>query len=1197
MLDKVKKLVQTLRDRFDRLDKLSYDVANDIKEKGDIFEAQNKKLKQTFHDKLNSYIAEVLDVYRDDVQSVIDGLSDVVNVKKIEPLFVADLLDNGVEGCRLCVVDSIKCLNERIEELDKFSFNDYNPPLQVEGIEDHGFGFEKVSLRRGNGEAVVLDSENYASADPKFKKASVANGYPTNDIAKETVGIALGILIRLDMLENALRNQYSEKEFENFIGAEKDNALASETALLNDYYNDEVKHLLCEEDDLFSEKTFKDISEDGVYAMRGKINTKTGRQDYTDNVYEGEYYNFNLGDLSIKVTPKKMQKKYFELSPILKKYTDGENIKCPFVLDTVNKGNIFLDIDEPGKYPSVALDFIHNAILSFLLSFPARRIKFLLLDVDDAGGFSRYAKLQDLDGLVSGSVVRDERDLDGLIKDSEKNMHFVRDNKIEFNNCSNIFEYNKKAVTNPENINVIVILNYPKGFNTDLSNRLIKLLSQGNKAGFYTILVNNKALAPEFGKEGYNKFIETAKRECNVFKLQGDKIVYDIEMENTFNVNRELSYSRISEYVESLKEIAEKGVQKVIGFNSLFKYIDEQKASKKGIKPAYNNINLPIGMRGSEFMSFELSTLGTSAHALAIGGTGSGKSNLLHTIVLSACYKYSPEELNIYLVDFKGGVEFKFYEGGGDVLKQLPHIRLTGLTSNPEDGVAILNNVLKELRRREDLFRSKTTEDIVQYNEKVKKENRVPRLMVIIDEVQELFERNEMLGQDAIKIMAELFKKGRAFGISLFWASQNVPKTAGIRDKIISQIGTRLCLKLNNPEDASELGIKPERVRSLNRVEKGMALLYDTSGLTKDGIEFRVAYAENSEKRKELVDRINNKWQSVTDAWEDREPLFVVGNDKIPSANEGHTKFTEPVEKQPIISKSNDIYNLNIGQDYISGKAFNIPINLRGSKSNLWMAGASQEELRDIMGFAMLSVIIENATNSDMPKGRENVYYVNGETIASNNPNDLFYVLPKTFEDKVTQIDSSHELVDLFIKLYKIRRQRVDRIKETYPPIFVFINKLQMFTDLFKDNMRQYDVSGTEEAPKPTGGGLFGGFTLGLGGEKGGKLTFTSIFNEVFGRGSDVGIHLVFSVDTPSNIPEIEKEMSACVNKLIIKGVRSDDMMRMISSARSSAAIQTEGLGYWYENSDVYKFKPYRYYSENDGSWFEALGDKYNALR
>lgn len=1184
MIDRVKVLVNTCKERFKQLDTLTADIEKDLEQKSNLLNAENGKLKKKFHEKLEAYIAGELDGFRESLENLLTAVAGKNDVKNINP-YLPELTDNGVFGCRVCIEDMLDAINKKIEELNAFDFNAYNPPLIIDDADEMRCGPERVRIYRGTEEGITVDVEEFKSAAAKYKNYNAANGFPTRSKENELIALILGAQNRLDTMENAIRKQYDEKDFDNYLKERKKRTITAETARVNEVYDDRAESLLFVEDDVLNTRNFQEIYESG---LKGKVDAENGSGDFKEFI--------TLGEVSVTVSKEESHKKYFEKSPLLTRFTKDTKINCPYVLDLKRCGNVFIDINESGAYSPVAFNFVHNVILSFLMSFPARRVEFLFMDVDDRGDFSIYAKLKELGGLMGEDIIRDEGPIQENIKGLETRMHRVFDHKVRYNKCENIFEYNKKSITNPESIKVLVILNYPKGFNSDSSERLLKIMDQGNRSGIFTVLVNNNALNVNMPKDDYNKFIEAAKERSNVFSLKNKTLSADIGLENKFVVNQDVKYEDVDSYIEVLQNNADQVLQRSIDFETVFEYIDKQYKSPKAVKSAFDTINIPIGMRGSEFVGFDLSSSGgKSAHALTIGGTGSGKSNLLHTIILSSCYKYSPDEFQIYLVDFKGGVEFKFYEGSGNVKKQLPHIKLTGLTSNPEDGVAILSNVLKELRHREDMFRNQTTEDIVQYNNKVKPSERVPRLLVIIDEVQELFERNEVLGQDAIKIMAELFKKGRAFGINLFWASQNVPKVAGIRDKVLSQIGTRICLKLNNTEDAREIDISVDQVKAMqNKVEKGLAILKESGG---DNVELRVAYAASSEVRVKYIDIINKKWKTVTDKWKDREPLFVVGNDKVPNANEGRTKFTEPVTQKSVVSKSNGIYQLNIGQNYISGKAFNIPIDLRGSKQNMWIAGSVVNELRDIMGFAMLSVIMENLTNKDIEVGKENLYYANGEIVSQEDANDLFYVLPEKFKDDMTVVESKQELADLFVKLLKLRRERSDKIQGKYPPVFVFINKLQSFTDLFKDNMRQYDVGDKKEEAAPAGGSLFGGFTLGMGGEKGDKMTFTSIFNEVMGRGSDVGIHVIFSIDTPSSISEIEKEMAACVNKIVLKGVKNDDMLRMMSSSRNSSAIRTEGLGYWYENNDLHKFKPYNYDSSADEKWFAELADKYNGLK
>jgi hypothetical protein len=566
--------------------------------------------------------------------------------------------------------------------------------------------------------------------------------------------------------------------------------------------------------------------------------------------------------------------------------------------------------------------------------------------------------------------------------------------------------------------------------------------------------------------------------------------------------------------------------------------------------------------------------------------------------VLSACERYSPNDLHLYIVDFKGGVEFKYYEANGDTSKQLPHVKLTGLTSDPEDGVAKLENIRNILHAREKEFRDKNAEDIVQYN--LKNTPKVPRLLVMIDEVQELFERNESLGQYAINIMSELFKKGRAFGISLLWASQNVPKVAGLRDKVISQIGNRISLRLNNHEDAAEIDIDPKSVKALNKPEKGLGIIKEMAS-GEGNVEFRVAYAETLENRAKYSQRILNKWAKEK---KDGRKLFVVGNSEIAKPFDANTMFTKEYTDKDIQSLSNDNYSLDIGQNFISGDNFIVPLAVRGSKENLWIAGSSTSELRSVMSFALLSTVINNKLNKDITS-KEPIYYISGELEDQRLDNNILFKLPRLLPNHIKNIGNQKEIVDLFIKLLKERRNRTEDIQKVYDPMFVFVHKIQAFSDLFKDTFKTYDVSdnpqtfdggfGSSAGGGFSIGGLGGGLgsPLGMGSSSGGntKMSFAAIFNEVFGRGPDVGIHVILSIDTPSSISEIEKELRNCAKKVILRGVKQEDLM-MINSGRQMSQINYNGIGYFVDSVSSRKIKIYNYNNDKDLAALEEFTKK-----
>ena len=730
----------------------------------------------------------------------------------------------------------------------------------------------------------------------------------------------------------------------------------------------------------------------------------------------------------------------------------------------------------------------------------------------------------------------------------------------------------------------------------------MKLMENGNRAGIFTFVINNSSSELPMGmnREDYLKFVEKLKSSAFVLNKMGGVFTTETDVKSRYLPISEIGFDKITEIIKILSEKAKEGRHVFIPLTDMFAESDKKLADSSSPSAA-EVIDIPIGKRGGEIQNILLDATGEgSAHAVVIGGTGSGKSNLLHTIIMSSCYKYSPDDLKIYLVDFKGGVEFKFYEANQDIQRQLPHIVLTGLTREPEDGVAILSNIRKELHRREDLFRNYSVEDIIQFCRKYPLE-KIPRLLVIIDEVQELFERDDRLGNEAIEILSELFKKGRAFGISILWASQNVPKVAGLKDKVLSQIGNRISLRLNNPDEAMDIGIDPAKVKTLNRPEKGLGIISDIRTLT-ENVEFRVAYAYSSEERYNSTYAINNKWKSVVDAWKSRKPLFIVGNDDIPSSTNIDTKYMT-WNKQS--AKTAAAYSLNLGQDYITGDPYYVPLDLRKSHDNLWIAGSDIGEIRDIMGYALLSSIIDN-TNLGLTTD-SNIYYINGEYKSPEDPRDLYYVLPEFFPNHIRELTTNEEMIEMLRSLYLIRRERASNIQKEYSPIFVFIHKLQAYAELFRIN-EIVNVNEPYKANKnETESGLFDtAFSLNSEipaellnynsspsqyGSSTQRIGVTEIFKELFTLGADTGIHFILSMDSPQSVKELMGEFRDCGKKIVLKGVSSSTLYNILDTNKGIGSINKPGIAFYYNDGDLSKFKPYRYDSADDEVWLLKIKD------
>jgi S-DNA-T family DNA segregation ATPase FtsK/SpoIIIE len=151
------------------------------------------------------------------------------------------------------------------------------------------------------------------------------------------------------------------------------------------------------------------------------------------------------------------------------------------------------------------------------------------------------------------------------------------------------------------------------------------------------------------------------------------------------------------------------------------------------------------------------------AHGMLGAMTGAGKSNLYHALILGLAVRYSPEELRLYLIDGKDGVEFQPY-------RTLPHAEVVSLRSSPELSRSVLSELIAEKERRNEIFVRAGVNDLTSYRLKGEPEGRLPRILLLVDEYQELFE-GDRDGVASAQLL-QLSQQGRSAGIHMLLASQ-----------------------------------------------------------------------------------------------------------------------------------------------------------------------------------------------------------------------------------------------------------------------------------------------------------------------------------------------------------------------------------------------------------------------------------------
>lgn len=181
----------------------------------------------------------------------------------------------------------------------------------------------------------------------------------------------------------------------------------------------------------------------------------------------------------------------------------------------------------------------------------------------------------------------------------------------------------------------------------------------------------------------------------------------------------------------------------------------------------------PIGRSDGQDVLLHLGD--SSPHALIGGPSGSGKTNFLYAMLGSLTARYSPDELELYVLDFKEGVSFAQFTPGRKDPSWLPHARLVGVNVNAdrEFGLALLKYLADEMRRRAEAAKRHEVTKLEELRAE-DPEGRWPRIVAVIDEFQFLFAERDAVTNQAAGLLEDVARRGRSQGIHLVLSSQDV---------------------------------------------------------------------------------------------------------------------------------------------------------------------------------------------------------------------------------------------------------------------------------------------------------------------------------------------------------------------------------------------------------------------------------------
>ncbi|MCS6865247.1 MAG: FtsK/SpoIIIE domain-containing protein [Gemmataceae bacterium] len=507
---------------------------------------------------------------------------------------------------------------------------------------------------------------------------------------------------------------------------------------------------------------------------------------------------------------------------------------------------------------------LQSLMLRFLTGLPPGKVRFTIIDPVGLGeNFAAFMHLADYDEkLVTAHIWTEARDIEQRLIDLTDHIASVIQKYLR-NQYQSIEEYNRAAGEVAEPYRVLVVANFPTNFTPEAAKRLVSIATSGPACGVCVLTtVDTRAAMPrDFNLADLEAVSYTVAWKEGKF-IPKDPLLAPFPP----RIDPPPPPSTIADLVRRVGAASQEAVRVEVPFDFIAPAPDAvwQASAAKGFE-------VPIGRAGATRRQVFSLGRGTAQHAVIAGKTGSGKSTLLHALITNLALTYSPDEAELYLIDFKEGVEFQWY-----ATYRLPHARVVAIQSEREFGVSVLQRLDGILRERGEKFRDAGVNDLAAYRA-ARPEEKTPRILLVIDEFQAFFTEDDKLAQEAALLLDRLVRQGRAFGLHVVLGSQTLGGAYSLARSTIDQMAVRIALQCSDADAQLILSKDNTAARLLSR--PGEAIYNDQNGLTEGNDPFQVVWL-SEERRERILEELHRR---AGDRWP--PPLVFQGHTSADLAN------------------------------------------------------------------------------------------------------------------------------------------------------------------------------------------------------------------------------------------------------------------------------------------------------------------------
>lgn len=670
----------------------------------------------------------------------------------------------------------------------------------------------------------------------------------------------------------------------------------------------------------------------------------------------------------------------------------------PIKVDFIGRGNVWIN----NTYDQPVINLARYVIFEALSHTAPGQLSILGYDSDLSGIFAPFANLSAGEAKQM-EIISDEKEFKNHLDYLRQQILAVQ-NVVQGRNSS-LIDF-RRSVDRPIEGYKLVVLSLDMGLiDQDMRTKLSLLMRSGPSFGISFLIISTTfmSIQTSSGKD-IELSVGAIAPNISVLEINGSNVSASDGAKTSF---APLTADNIIHKCDVFTQNIRNAKLPVVYFSEL------HGMQKIWTENSIDGVKFSIGKYGINDMEITVGDEINQRHNVLItGAVGQGKSNLISVIIHSLCQKYSPSELQMYLLDFKEGVTFKPFSNIGQD-EYLPHAKALGLESDVSFGVAVLKSLYGEYERRMRQLKEyscKSIRDLRHSNPNIE----MPRIVVVIDEFQMMFGDDMQTGQTVAELLEKSVRLFRAAGIHFILASQTLGGNMALaqkRDSIFGQVPIRIALKNSVSESQQTLSLNNSAAAFLRPREAVVNL----------------DYGEISQNRKTVIAFADEAvLQPLRKIWWDKSKA----NTSAPYVFESEKHITVQNGKERIKALRNkSTYPIAIVGDMISidGEHIELPLSNEPGR-NIAIIGTPDGECNHAVGMIQsiaISLALQNSKgnarfvfcdfdSNDMPFDKKYPIFTQ---IMENAGYFLECIDKKNFEDTIKHLSAetrSDELVYVF---------------------------------------------------------------------------------------------------------------------------------------------------------------------------------------